>query len=141
MALPPPLDSRTFENVKYVYTDDSGNEYLTTFRHYKNINGEPFLPLPNCIVSVQQQGNKDKFWGLAKQRRRAEIKVVNPDNQTGETNTFLPIPQRPLNGTAECYKEIRELVTSIYPSGTGCIDYRGENRTTNIRPRRLREFD
>lgn len=130
--------------VHYFYTSDNGEQFLTSFRHYKDKDGKPFVDLPNCIRERQtQKAKKWVFWGNSKDRRRGEIKVINPENKTGETNTFLPIPQRPLEGTKECYLDIFNLLKDKYADNQGswCLNYRGETRYTPVLPQRLRDID
>lgn len=144
MAKAPPLDSKRFTTIPYLYTSDNDQQFLTTFRLYKDIKGDPFVPLPPSLISrITTLNTKDQFWGESKDRRKALIQVVNPSNSTGTTNTFLPIPQSPTEGITGIYLEIFDSLKTKYDGDKGnwCLNYLGEKRYTKAPPITVRELD
>lgn len=142
MTVLPPRRTRRYELVKFIYTTDNGETLVTGQFHYKDENGGPFFELSRSFLARVIQGRRrDKFWGDPSRLRKAEVQYPEPRNQTGIGEAVFYIPYRPNDGCLECFLEIRELVKSKFKASEQivCTAYRGENRYTIDRPRRLNE--
>ncbi|MGH2416475.1 MAG: hypothetical protein ACRDEA_22835, partial [Microcystaceae cyanobacterium] len=84
--------SRRYNSFKYVYTADSGEDFIRTQRQYKNANTQQVLiPLTATFLS-RVINNRNVVQKFAENERHAlvTIPVTDTDSGVGEFKQFIP---------------------------------------------------
>ena len=136
-SLPIPR-TRRYEVVKFIYTADDGSKYIRTQRIDKDINGDRIIELPACFEQVTKR-TKDKIWGDPENLRKCLIIYPEPENETGEAQITIYVPERPINDTLQCVNEIVVIANQFSDSNNvaNCVEYRGETRFTLARTNQI----
>ncbi|WP_324281576.1 hypothetical protein VKI21_06850 [Cyanobacterium aponinum UTEX 3222] len=144
MADIPSKASRRWEDFKFIYTQDDGQNIVTSDRLSKDENGDYLLPPTALLQARQINDKKTKFWGKPENLRKLEITYEESRNQDGKAETRRYCPYRPTDKQIVDY--VKEVISACEQrfgaSGTGyCVDYRGENRFTIDRPQKFSEIN
>lgn len=135
--------SRRWEDFKFIYTQDDGQNIVTSQRLSKDESGAYLLPPTALLFARQVNDTKTKFWGKPENLRRLEITYEESRNQNGRAETRRYCPYRPTNDVSEYTREVISACEQRFGASQTdfCIDYRGENRFTIDRPQRVSEVD
>ncbi len=135
--------SRRWEDFKFIYTQDNGQNIVTSERLAKDESGNYLLPPNPLLLNRQIDDKKTKFWGKPNNLRRLEITYEESRNENGRAETRRYCPYRPTNNISEYIKDVIAVCKQRFGSSNTdfCIDYRGENRFTFDRPQRVSEVD
>jgi hypothetical protein len=139
MANLPIRRSRRYELIKFIYTADNGDRFITGQFNYKDDLGIPFIELTPLFNQRIVDEKKTKLWGNTDNLRRCEVVYQEPRNQTGQAEARFYLPYPPSQHLTEHLEQIRQVLKSKFNDFnlSWCTNYRGETRFTFDKPIRI----
>ena len=142
MANLPIRRSRRYELIKFIYTADNGDRFITGQFHYKDENGTPFIELTPLFNQRIVDEKKTKLWGNTENLRRCEVIYEEPRNQNRKATARFYLPFRPSEFLKENLEQIRQALKNKFNDFnlSWCSNYRGESRFTAVPPMRINQI-
>ena len=118
-----------YQNLVYSYTADDGDNFTRSQRIPKDENGNAVIPTPQFLKDREINTGKNKIWGNRGNStlRKSTIIYSNENNNSGNSQLTINIPQNPQQGIVKSLKELKKICDDTF-GGDYCFDYEGENR-------------
>lgn len=125
--MPPSAKTRRFQDLKFRYTTDYGDNIIARQRVYKTANGASETPItPLFLTRVVDTDCPIRNPSYIEYRNVVAC-FANPDNDSGQSEFTVIVPFNP--GDANLRAQVKQVKQF---TGVQSVEYRGESITEDI---------